>query len=429
MKKLAFHKSILFITTLNLLSCQGTDTNPLKDYPGLKVSEKSNAPSEKQLVCPQSFAISHEDENSPNNGVFLLDQVGRMRISIKPLSGKILSYKTDITHFQHNGSMPTLERAEGSEAWVLSWQPPTNVLSSGQKSKSFAARVEAVVNDGGPLSGCSSAQLFYLNVSQNGEQPKFLKSPSFSSSIQEGSAPISFTIDVEDPASMNNLQSPQLALTDYISNNTEAFIANLNKFVSPDADVKNNPEMLGKGKWRFHYKVEIDNMPFNRDRRGKEDDKIPNVTLCLKMAVLGLSGARSAEQMVCAQGAYALRTPTIEMLEGKTSIVAKEQNIYSISMTKSGGLGQLTLEKVTVSTALKTSREFSCQTKEENQVCEIRWSTDCVTKDTPVVMTITAANSLNGKKKLTEIQHNVLVLPNPEVCVAKKLSPKQGSKK
>lgn len=445
MKKQLTIKNLLLVTTsMGLISCVGQSSDPMSKYADLKVSQPTSQQSETQFVAPDVFTdaspleaseivdLKLQGTNEVNNANFLENQEGVLYFKVLPKSTKISKFNVEMTDFsmgtQVISQRPMLYATDKANIFGLKWKAPVGLIPAGVSYVTLQATIKSSVVEASDanLKGLENLNKITFIISRNNSVPKILGRSSLAAGIDEGQS-VGFTVDIEDSATSSSPKIPEMQVTPYIYSNTEAYRADGSKYVSMDDSVKENPKRFsdGSSKWRFYFKVNVDELPLDRDRKGIENPLSPAVDVCFHIRALSVINTQSEQQQVCFKARYAAQAPVIvwenEALKEVTSSVA---SVMKFKIASGNDLGQVELKDPQGQVSeLSGSKELKCSSevggKLSSQVCELSWTPACVKTATTKKLTLKIDNKTGSKQKSQIFTKEFTVLPNEEACTKK----------
>lgn len=431
MKSHHIHLTLASIAILSLLfsSCAGQSSNPLDKYPGLKMANPSEPTLETQTIAqPDLFEIEVNGSNEINQGHFVEGQSSQTLIRVISKSTKVTGYQIEMTDFS-SVERPVLSSTKEANIYALNWTPPVGVIPGGQLGKTFQAqfRVTVTAADHPLLIGLVKNKTIDVVVSRNSAQPQIIGYTNLKNGVSEGTQ-TAFSVDIEDPAAVGSPRSPELQVTPYISSNTEAYRANASQYLMMDESKKNNPEKIGTNRYRFHYILDVDKLPLDRDREGKPIPAASSVEICFHMRAVSAVATMSDQIQVCTVAQYVVQAPSLQFNEADLKAIRSGQdNTISFRAHANHPLAVLSLKKpITQIAGLNGTKSLECAYENDqnknNLICVLKWKPLCQKSESKKSLTLKIDNDLNGKTKSTSETKELVVLADPELCA----KPKQG---
>lgn len=432
MKNNHIHLTLASIAILSLLfsSCAGQSSNPLDKYPGMKATAPSETQVETQTIAqPDLFEIEVNGSNEINQGQFIEGQNAQTLIRVISKSTKVSSYRIEMTDFSST-ERPTLNVTKDANIFSLNWMPPVGVIPGGQLGKSFKAQflITVTAAENQLLVGLTKTKVIDVVVNRNNTQPQIIGRTDLKKGLDEGTQ-TSFTVDVEDKASAGSPRIPEIQITPYIYSNTEAYRANASQYVVLDDGKKNNPEKIGENRFRFHYILDVDQLPLDRDRQGNKIPAAAAVDICFQMRAVSAVATLSDQVQICTNARYATQAPRLTFNEPELQAVqSAKDNTISFRAHADHPQAVLSIKSpATQISGLSGIKSLECayetDTKKNDLICVLKWKPSCRTAEAKKSLTIKIENTLGGKTKSTSETKDVIILPDPAQCV----KPKQGA--
>lgn len=445
---------ILLSTSLGLMSCVGQSSDPMSKYADLKSATPTSQQSETQFVAPDVFTDANPLEaseivdlklhgtNEVNNANFIENQEGILFFRVTPKSPKITKFSVDLIDLtlgtQIITQKPAVFATDRQNIFALRWKAPLGLIPAGVNFVKVQATIRSLVLEASDnnLKGLVNVNKLTLDISRDNSVPKILGRSSLDSGIDEGQS-LNFTVDIEDNASLVSPKIPEIQVTSYIYSNTEAFRADGAKYVTMDTSIVENPKRFANGsnKWKFFFKIKVEELPLDRDREGSENPLSPSVDLCFHIRAMSSINTQSAQQQVCLKARYAAQAPVIEWEnESLKEVTASVNTVIKFKIASANDLGQVDLKnpKSQIS-ELTGSKELKCSSeaggKLSYQLCELSWTPACVKTATAKKLTLKVDNKTGNKMKSQNITREFMILPNEEACVEKRTSKPATSKK
>lgn len=445
MKKQLTIKNLLLVTTsMGLISCVGQGSDPMSKYADLKVSQPTSQQSETQFVAPDVFTDANpldaseivdlklQGTNEVNNANFLENQEGVLYFKVLPKSTKIVKFNVELTDFtmgtQVISQKPIIYATDKANIFGMKWKAPVGIIPAGVSYVTLQATIKSSVIEAvdANLKGLENINKITFIVSRNNSVPKILGRSSLAAGIEEGQS-VGFTVDIEDSATSTSPKIPEMQVTPYIYSNTEAYRADGAKYVSMDDSVKENPKRFSDGanKWRFYFKINVDELPLDRDRKGIANPLAPDVDVCFHIRALSVINTQSEQQQVCFKARYAAQAPVIVWEnESLKEVTAAVPTTLKFKIASANDLGQVDLkEPQSQVSELTGSKELKCSSesggKLSSQVCELSWTPSCVKTATVKKLTLKVDNKTGSKLKSQIFTKEFTILPNEEACTKK----------
>lgn len=441
--------SLLILSASTLLtSCMGQSSDPMEKYAGLKSGQPTEEQSETQKYVPEVFTsatipvgnefaeLKLQGTNEVNNANFLEGKEGVLYFKLTAKSPKITEFKMEIADFPIS-SRPGLIATKLPNVHGLKWTPPLGVIPNGQTSASFMLKLRTVSTAASDenLKGMAREDVINITVVKDNTIPTILGKTKLESGIDEGQS-IPFTIDIEDKASANSPNVPEIRVSPYIYSNTEAFRVDGSRYLVLDYSKTANPERVASTKtvWRFYYILKVDELPLDRDRRGIENPQSPAVDVCFHVVVDSVIGTKSIKEQVCFKARYAAQAPIIQWEnDALKEIKAGAPTVIKFKVAAGNGLGQVSIKNMATQIAgLTGKKDLICSPESATnlslQLCELTWSPTCV--KTPLNKKVTLkVDAITGKKTKSEtFVRNFVVIPAEENCPAPVAKPAPATK-
>lgn len=445
MKKQLTIKNLLLVTTsMGLISCVGQGSDPMSKYADLKVSQPTSQQSETQFVAPDVFTDANPLEaseivdlklqgtNEVNNANFLENQEGVLYFKVLPKSTKIVKFNVELTDFtlknQDVRQKPIIFATDKANIFGMKWKAPMGLIPAKENYIDVDATIKSTVVEATDhsLDRLSNEKIIKIYINKDRSIPVITGKSDLSLGIEEGQS-FNFTVDIEDKASDLNPKIPDLLIEKYKSSNTEAFVADISRFVELDPSVKENPMRFTNltTKWRFFYKIHIDQLQLDRDRKGIENPLSPSVNACFLIQAQSSINTYSIQHQICTKARYAAQAPVIiwenEALKEVTASVA---TTIKFKIASANDLGQVELkEPQSQVSELTGSKDLKCSSeaggKLSSQVCELNWTPACIKTATVKKLTLKVDNKTGSKLKSQIFTKEFTILPNEEACTKK----------
>lgn len=455
MKKQITIKNLLLVTTsMGLISCVGQSSDPMSKYADLKVSQPTSQQSETQYVAPDVFTdaspleasevldLKLQGTNEVNNANFLENQEGVLYFKVLPKSTKIVKFNVELTDFtigtQIINQKPIIFATDKANVFGMKWKAPVGLIPAGVSYVTLQATIKShvVESSDNNLINLENANKITFIVSRNNSVPKILGRSSLAAGIDEGQS-IGFTVDIEDSATSSSPKIPEMQVTPYIYSNTEAYRADGSKYVSMEDAVKENPERFkgSPNKWRFYFKVNVDELPLDRDRKGIENPLSPSVDVCFHIRALSVINTQSEQQQVCFKARYAAQPPVIQWEnEALKELPAAVPAIIKFKIASANDLGQVSIkDPQTQISKLTGTKELRCSSESAGklsyQLCELSWTPACVKTASTKKLSLKVENKTGSKVKSEVFTKEFTVIPNEEACAQKPEAKATGTKK
>lgn len=410
-----------------LASCAGQSSNPLEKYPGLKISKPSAQTAEVQTIAPADlFDIRVQGSNEINQIQFIEGQSSQTLLKVETKSGKILAYSVEMSDFTST-DRPVLTQTNEANVYSLQWTPPVGI-TAGQPGKTFTAKfVLTVTNaENKMLNNVVNSIELNVAVNRNNTPPKIGHS-AFNAGVDEGQT-TPFTVDIEDKGGAGSPRLPEVQITPYIFSNTEAYRANASQYVALDDDESKhtNPEKIGASTYRYYFLLNVDQLPLDRDRVGREIPTAVSVDICFQMRAIGAVGSMSEQVQVCTVARYAAQPPVFVMTPSQlTQVKSGEENLINFKVQVPHSLSVVTLKNITTQLAgLSGQKTMSCDyetaDKKNLLICTLKWTPACLKANATKTLALKADSLLGTKTKSTTENLTLNVLAGPNLCVKSK---------
>lgn len=414
---------IPILTAVMVLTSCGGSANPKAKYNGLDGVPATDEKATPQTVMkPELFMLSVEGTNEVNNGNFVEGQASEMVIKITPRTSAITKFSVQLADFT-NLNRPVLTETNIPGLFILSWTPPMGTIPGGTWGKSFQAQLQInVLSATNPfLETAGSLKTLNIMVSRNNTQPIISGRSDLSAGVDEGKDS-EFTIDVIDPTSVSSPKLPTLQITSYISANTEAYRADGSRFLILDDTREENPKKLSETIYRFYYKLQIDRLPLDRDREGKQIPSANSVDMCFHVRAVSSVDTLSDQMQVCTKARYAAQAPTITFLNPEVNEVKAGSRItLAVRIFSQHALSQIIVNKLSQAIeGLSGQKSFSCvyefADRKNSQVCTLNWIPACTSTTAVTSITVKADSILNEKIKSSSNVKALSVVPDLDAC-------------
>jgi len=416
---------------LLLPACSGQSSNPMEKYKDLKVSTDTTTPSETQKIAPPDvFSVEVDGTNQVNNGQFIENEDGQMLVKVAPKSAKIMEYSVELTGFPYNDK-PKIHASSTAGVYALLWKPNAGIIPPGVwGTPPLQAQLTMTVTKAtdNNLVGLAKVQNVTIVVSRNSAQPKILGRTKLDAGIDEGQA-VPLSIDIEDPATATSPRIPEIQITPYIYSNTEAFRDDGTRFVRLDFNHTQNPERISATRWRFYYKLQVDQLAVDRDRRGDENPKSPSVDVCFQMRAVSVVGTLSSQEQVCFKGRYAAQLPVLQWEDEATKEIKSGVETQLKFITRSAnGVGKTEIKEMQKQLATLTGKkEIQCAANnplaQDIQSCALTWTPTCSRTSSSKKINLKVDHVIGAKTKTQSFTREMNILSNEELCPAPKSKP------
>lgn len=430
-------KSLLLLSALPvLMSCMGQSSDPMQAYSELKTGMPTAEKSETQsyalpvftspskLTRDELIALKVQGTNEVNTANFLEGKPGVLYFKVVRGSTKITDDLVEPVDFPIS-SRPKIEKhPESSQVYGISWTPPQGVIPAGQLFVELKLKIKMTVTKATDtnLVGLVKYDDISLVVSRDNSVPTILGHTKLDGGIDEGQAPVAFTVDIEDPASAASTLLPDVRISSYIFSNTEAYRADGSRFVFLDNSKKPNPEKLsGSSKWRFHYLINLADLPLDKDRRGIDNPLSPSVDICFHVEAISVIKTYSAvKKQICFKGRYAAQAPTLTWEnDAIKEIKAGAPTVLKFSIQSVNGLGQVSLKNANQQiSGLTGKKDIVCFAGTDKQSCELTWFPTCLKSNLVKKLNLKIDNVTGKKTKSQTFTKEFVVVPSEENCPA-----------
>lgn len=432
MKNHHIQLTLASIAILSLLfSCAGQSSNPLDKYPGMKAAPPSDTQVETQTIAqPDLFEVEVNGSNEINQGQFIEGQASETLIRVISKSTQVQEYKIEMTDFTST-ERPTLSSTKETNVFSLAWAPQVGIIPGGQLGKTFKAQflITVVAAENKLLVGLAKTKTIDIVVNRNNTLPQIIGRTDLKNGVDEGTQ-TAFSVDVEDKASAGSPKLPEIQITPYVYSNTEAYRANASQYLALDDSKKSNPERIGDNRFRFHFLLDVNQLPLNRDRLGHEVPAAPTVDICFQMRAVSAVATLSDQIQVCTTARYSAQAPKLTFNEPELQAIKSGQdNTISFRAHVDHPQAILSLKNAATQIAgLSGTKILECayevDQKQNDLICVLKWKPTCRTADAKKTITLKVDNLLEGKTKSTTETKEVLILADPAQCV----KPKTGAK-
>ncbi len=425
MKKITLISIPVLAATLLLSACGGS-SNPKEKYKGLDGVPANDEKATTQTVHGlDMFTMSVEGTNEVNNGNFIEGQPSEMLIKIQSRTKAITKYSVQLTDFT-NMNRPVLTETNIPGIYALSWTPPVGTIPGGTWGKTFQAQIQinVVETANQQLANAGSVKSLSIVVSRNNAQPTISGRSDLATGVEEGKD-TDFTVDVIDPTSATSPKLPTLQITSYISANTEAYRADGSRYLVLDDTREENPKKISETIYRFYYKLQVDRLPLDRDRLGKEIPSANNVDMCFYVRAVSSVDTLSDQMLVCTKARYAAQAPVITFLEPEIiEVKAGAAATLSVRISTEHNLSEIFVNKLSQTIEkLSGQKGFSCAyefaDRKNSQVCVLTWTPACTSSTVVTSMTVKADSILNKKTKSSSAVKTLNVVPDLVACPVK----------
>lgn len=427
------HQIQLILTSIAILSllfsCAGQSSNPLDQYPGMKATQPSQPKADTQTIAqPDLFELEVNGSNEVNQGQFIEGQSSQILLRVISKSTQVQSYHIEMTDFSST-ERPVLVETKEVHIFSLQWTPPVGAIPGGQLGKSFKAQflVTATSASNPQLIGLTKTKTIDVVVNRNNTQPQIIGRTDLKKGVDEGTQ-TSFSVDVEDKAGTGSPRLPEIQITPYVFSNTEAYRANASQFIILDDTKQNNPERIGANRFRFYYLLDVDRLPLNRDRNGKEIPAAPSVDICFQMRAVSAVATLSDQTQVCATARYAAQAPQLQFNEDELKTVKSgQENLINFKARVEHSLATVSVKKTATQIAgLSGVKSLDCtyenEQKKNELSCVLKWKPLCQKTDSVKSLTLKFDTDLDRKTKSTSETKELHILADPDQCA----KPKQG---
>tara|TARA_B110001454_G_scaffold219204_1_gene252209 strand:+ start:26534 stop:27922 length:1389 start_codon:yes stop_codon:yes gene_type:complete len=416
----------------------GQSSDPMEKYSELKTGMPTTEQSESQKFVPEVFTsatvpvgnefadLKLQGTNEVNNANFLEGKEGVLYFKMTAKSQKITEFKMEIADFPIS-SRPTIIPTTLLNVHGLKWTPPLGVIPNGKTSESFKLKLRTTSTAATDLNlkGMTREDVITVTVVKDNSIPTIIGKTKLENGIDEGQS-IPFTVDIEDKASANSPNIPEIRISSYIYSNTEAFRVDGARYVTLDYSKTANPARIGTSKtaWRFFYILKVDELPLDRDRRGIENPLSPAVDVCFHIMVDSVIGTKSIKEQVCFKGRYAAQLPLIQWEnDALKEIKAGAPTVIKFKAVAGNGLGQVSIKNMAQQiSGLTGKKDLICSPESATnlslQNCELTWAPTCVKAPLTKKLSL-KIDSVTGKKSKSEtFVKEFTVIPSEENCPA-----------
>lgn len=432
LKKLGL--SLTVVVSSTLVACGNSGSNPISKYDGIKLEDKTNVQMQPQTIMPTNL-FKVKDSTGANQLTFVNFTEGQssqvlVRIEKDP---NVSAYSIEMIDFS-NAERPTLVPTKDASVYAIQWNPPVGTIGDGQLSQQFRLKIQLVATAAKTqnlIGGTSIVELGVM-VNRTTAQPKINVTGIDASTKVTEKVPTVFTVDVTDPN--NSPKLPEVIITSYLYANTEAYSADVSRAVFYDDKRQVNPEKIGSNTYRFYYILDIDRLPLDRDRVGKEVPVATSVGICFLVRAESGVGTLSNQSQVCAKGIYAAQPPTLTYVDAAgtaidTSAAAIEvkpgvETVLTLKVATEHPLSVISVSKAdSMIASLTGTKSIACSYdvdgKKNQQTCVVKWTPACVSKTATVSLTVKADATLDTKTKSSSIVRTMTVVPDLDACPVK----------
>lgn len=444
-------QSILVLGTSSLLiSCMGQSSNPMKKYSDLRSGLPTTEQSEAQKFVPGVFTTAQIPDSVADVSQFLIPgvqevnstnfkegQEGILYFKLAPKSPKITLYKLEITDFS-SSSRPILVAAKQDHLHGLRWTPPIGIIPSNKPNVTLKIQIltKVIAATDPNLIGLASSDSINIFVTKDTSVPKLFLRTNLDAGVDEGQKAISYIIDVDDPSSINYPKAPSVRIDSYVYSNTEAFRANGYRYLQLDESKSVNPERVsGKpSTWRFHYLLNVDELPLDRNRLGAENPLAPSVDVCFLVSAMGALNVSSIQEQVCFQGRYAAQ-PAVLQWENDAikEIKAGVPTTLKFKISSPNGLGEVNIKNAASQISnLTGNKDLVCTFEGENKSakqCELTWKPACIATALNKKLTLKVESATGKKSKTQSFSKDFVVTPDEDNCPKPTPKPKAAPAK
>ncbi|MCK6597434.1 MAG: hypothetical protein L6Q37_03655 [Bdellovibrionaceae bacterium] len=437
---------LAFILALALTSCMGQSSDPRGKYAELSAIPVDQAKdSESQFAAPEVFtSISALDKtellslkvdgtNEINQPHFLEAVESRFYFKIFPKSQKISDFKVEILDISSPlGLVSEKARIENSSRpgmFSIRWKAPKGLIPAGELYQIATMRLQTTVTAASDnnLKGLAKIDVINIIITRDNSVPIIVGKSKLGPNVDEGTI-VKFTVDIEDKASLVNEKFPEALITPYKSSNPEAFRADGSSFVRLDASKNLNPERLNsqKGLWRFYFEMDLNQLPYDRTNKGKEDTNSNSVGVCFYMRFISSITTLSEQQQVCVQAQFQAKSPEVEIIENPLAeFIAQETGKIKFKISSENPFGEVDFKDPQKQVnSLFGSKEVSCYNEDKAntekdlaiKICEISFKPSCVKKDQDKKITLKFENKMGFKVKSKDLEVNFKIKENPSLC-------------
>lgn len=446
MKTTTIQTMLILATSTLLMSCMGQSSNPLQKYSHLKTGPVTDEVSETQKYAPDVFttatipsgseiaSLKLDGPNEVNTANFVEGQEGILYFKVMPKSPKITQYAVEITDFPVN-PRPIIKVLNINNIYGLQWTPPMGVIPPGQNFVTLQLKIKTSVVDATDenLKFLVKFDTITISVNRNSSVPTILGRSDLTAGIDEGQS-LPYTIDIEDPASALSPKVPEMQITGYAYSNTEAFRADGSRYLRLDSSKAVNPEKRAGSatQWRFHYILQVEQLPPDRDRRGEENPLAPSVDVCFHIRAISVLQTQSDQQQICFKGRYAAQLPLLKWdNEALKEIKAGAPTILKFKILSGNNLGEVSIKDAAKQIAgLPGKKDLVCTPESAEikavQNCDLTWSPACIKTSSTKKFTLKVENVVGKKTKSQTFTKEMTVVPSEENCPppAAKVPPK-----
>lgn len=434
-----------------LVSCAGQSSDPLKDYKDVKAVAKTDVKSDGQIAPVSPFVIKVVGPNEKNYAHISEGKTGSFDIKVEPQSlqtTKISGSTLKLLDFPYATNKPTIQKKDAT-TYTVTWTPQVGTIPNGELVDVISFNVLAQPTDA-PLQRFGTTHEVTLIVTKTGEVPVILGVDGLPKTVQEGSKPINFTIDIEDP-NYNGIRTPKIIFPDIFVNNTEANVAWLRKYVDQNRAQKQNPyNFPGTKRFRYFYTLDVSKLPVDYDREGKLNLNASYVDMCLDVVALSASGTILSEKMQkevelnstadrqnCVKAYYTSQPAKMTWLSANKNAVAGKENTFEFKFSTENNLSVIDIpqkEKDAQLKKLSGEKSLECASADKNEVhCILKWTPTsvCGTKKKfpdakKVVLNLTTLSTL-GETKKTFVQDIQFELSDLESNCAEAVAAKEAA--
>ncbi len=417
-----------------LAACAGQDSNPLKKYPGLKATEPTAQVELNQQVAPSElFEVQVTGSNEINLANFVEGKKSETLIRVITKSTEVTSYFIQMSDFTST-DRPTLTDTKDAGVFSLQWQPSVGTIASGISTAftaTFTIKVTAATNPA--LENLVNTRQISVRVNRNSIQPLIVGYTKLDQTGLDEGVDTKFTVDVQDDGGEGSPRLPDVVFSPYRSSNTEAYRANASQAVILDEDpaITENPKRItgskGEKLFRFFYVINIDRLPFNRDRLGHEIPAAPTVDVCFLMQAKSAVQILSSETQICTTARYAAQAPKFTFNDTELkSIKSGVENLVTFKVSADHPSSVVSIKKpLTQIAGLTGQKSLDCTAEKKNELtCVLKWTPVCQKSDSKTSLTLKADTDLGTKTRSATSISDITVLAGADLCA----KPKQGGK-
>lgn len=454
--------SLAFISFLVLTSCMGQSSDPRGKYAELSAVPVEQAKeSESQFAAPDVFtSLSALDKpdllslkvsgtNEINQPHFLEGVESRFYFKILPKSQKISDFKVEILDITTPQGLVSekaqIENTPRPGMFSVRWKAPKGLIPAGELYQMAMMKIQTTVTatSDNNLKGLAKIDVINIIITRDNSVPTIIGKSQLGPNVDEGTT-VKFTVDIEDKASLVNEKFPEVLITPYKSSNPEAFRADGSSFVHLDSSKNLNPERLNSQKavWRFYFEMDLNQLPYDRNNKGKEDKNSNSVGVCFYMRFISSITTLSEQQQVCVQAQFQAKSPVVEIIENPSAeFIAQENGKIKFKISSENPFGEVDFkDPLKQLSSLPGTKEVLCNNEETasaeknlaTKICEINFKPSCVKKDLDKKITLKFENKMGFKIKSKDLEVNFKIKENSSLCNTiekQKTTPQKVTKK